>query len=138
MAVTIGIRREDKNEWERRVPLIPEDMVLLQSMYGLRFLIQPSPIRVYRDDEYQTAGLTLSEDLGGAQMVLAVKEVPTALLMPGKIYVYFAHVAKGQVYNMPCCIACCNWAVRSSTMRKSRTIMAAGSFFSADMRDMPG
>ena len=24
MSFTIGIRREDKNEWERRVPLVPE------------------------------------------------------------------------------------------------------------------
>ena len=101
MAVTIGIRREDKNEWERRVPLIPADMVHLQSKYGIRFLVQPSPIRVYRDDEYRTADLTVSEDLDNAQIVIAVKEVPTALLMPGKTYVYFAHVAKGQAYNMP-------------------------------------
>ena len=30
MGVTIGIRREDKNKWERRVPLIPGDVADLQ------------------------------------------------------------------------------------------------------------
>ena len=29
MGVTIGIRREDKNEWERRVPLVPADLAEL-------------------------------------------------------------------------------------------------------------
>ena len=29
MIKTIGIRREDKNEWERRVPLVPGDVLEL-------------------------------------------------------------------------------------------------------------
>lgn len=101
MPVTIGIRREDKNEWERRVPLIPADLAQLQSVAGLRFVIQPSPIRIYRDEEYRAAGIAVSEDLTTAPLILAVKEVPTELLTKSKVYVYFAHVAKGQAYNMP-------------------------------------
>ncbi len=34
-------------------------------------------------------------------MVFAVKEIPPALFEPGKVYVFFAHVIKGQPYNMP-------------------------------------
>jgi alpha-aminoadipic semialdehyde synthase len=101
MPVIIGIRREDKNEWERRVPLIPADLAALTAGYGLHFMVQPSPIRVYRDEAYRAAGITVSEDLGACRLIVAIKEVPTALLMPGRVYAYFAHVAKGQVYNMP-------------------------------------
>ena len=34
-------------------------------------------------------------------MVFAVKEIPPDLFEPGKAYVFFAHVIKGQPYNMP-------------------------------------
>ena len=101
MNSVIGIRREDKNKWERRVPLIPADIRDLQERHGLRFLVQPSRIRVYTDDEYRDSGLAVSEDLGPASIVFAVKEVPERLIQPGKIYVFFAHVAKGQEHNMP-------------------------------------
>lgn len=101
MSVTIGIRREDKNEWERRVPLIPVDLAKLQNWCGFHSVVQPSAIRVYRDEDYRSAGIDVDEDLSPAQLILAVKEVPPALLMPGKTYVFFAHVMKGQAYNMP-------------------------------------
>ena len=43
----------------------------------------------------------LNEDLGEAGVILAVKEVPISLLLPARAYVFFAHVIKGQDYNMP-------------------------------------
>jgi saccharopine dehydrogenase (NAD+, L-lysine-forming) len=98
---TIGIRREDKNRWERRVPLIPADLATLKSRHGLRFLVQTSPIRIHTDDEYRQAGAEIVADLAGAELVLAVKEIPLHLLLAQKAYVYFAHVIKGQPYNMP-------------------------------------
>jgi saccharopine dehydrogenase (NAD+, L-lysine-forming) len=101
MSSVIGIRREDKNKWERRVPLVPADIKDLQERHGIRFLVQPSGIRVYIDAEYRDAGLAVSEDLGPASIVFAVKEVPERLIQPGKVYVFFAHVAKGQAHNMP-------------------------------------
>jgi alpha-aminoadipic semialdehyde synthase len=101
MSPPIGIRREDKSRWERRVPLIPADLPALRDTHGLQFLVQPSPIRAYTDEEYRAAGAGVSEDLGPASIILAVKEIPEALLEPGKTYVYFAHVIKGQAYNMP-------------------------------------
>ena len=100
MTPTIGVRREDKNEWERRVPLSPFDLAALQRDDALQFLVQPSAIRIFSDDEYLKAGLTIAEDLSPASMIFAVKEVPTPLLMPGMTYVYFAHVIKAQPHNM--------------------------------------
>ena len=97
---TIGIRREDKNKWERRVPVIPADMAALIRDNGLQFVVQPSPIRVFRDPEYEQAGARVDETLDRCGVVLAVKEIPTALLREGVIYVFFSHTTKGQPYNM--------------------------------------
>ncbi len=62
--------------------------------------MQPSDIRVFKDREYLAAGASVSEDLGEADVILAVKEVPARLLQGKKVYVFFAHVTKGQPYNM--------------------------------------
>jgi len=101
MGAIIGIRREDKNKWERRVPLVPTDTSDLQTTRGVRVVVQPSSVRVCTDDEYRSAGVEVNEDLGPASVILAIKEIPTHLLLPGKTYVFFAHVAKGQSHNMP-------------------------------------
>jgi saccharopine dehydrogenase (NAD+, L-lysine forming) len=101
VAVTIGIRREDKNRWERRVPLTPAAVAHLKQATGASVIVQPSPIRVFEDDEYRVTGARVIEDLDAAQLVLAVKEVPMDLMRQGKIYVCFAHVIKGQKQNMP-------------------------------------
>jgi saccharopine dehydrogenase (NAD+, L-lysine forming) len=99
--MVIGIRREDKNKWERRVPLIPEDLADLGSQLDLHILVQPSTIRVFSDDEYRAAGIEVSGDLSPARVIFAVKEVPAHLLQPGAVYAFFAHVTKGQPHNMP-------------------------------------
>jgi len=97
----IGIRREDKNKWERRVPLTPKDVLGLQERHQLGTVIQPSAIRTFEDGEYSKAGAVVSEDLSDCPLVLAVKEIPASLFAPNKTYVFFSHVIKGQTYNMP-------------------------------------
>lgn len=97
----IGIRLEDKNRWERRVPIVPADAAALSQEHGIEWLVQPFPRRVYEDERYQAVGARLTSDLSAAQVILSVKEVPIELLLPGKTYVFFAHVIKGQPYNMP-------------------------------------
>jgi len=101
MSKTIGIRREDKNEWERRVPLAPDDLGRLIKDQGLSFIVQPSPIRAFANESYQQSGALLSEDLSAADIILAVKEIPIELLLPQKTYLFFSHTIKGQDYNMP-------------------------------------
>ena len=96
----IGIRREDKNEWEARVPLIPNDVKKLVSN-GIEVILQPSPIRIFSDQEYIDAGATISEDLSSCPLILAVKEIPINFIEKGKTYVFFSHTIKGQDYNMP-------------------------------------
>lgn len=101
MGVTIGIRREDKNRWERRVPLTPVDIAALKARHDLEFVVQPSPIRVFGDREYAEAGARVGEDLGRAAIVVAVKEIPLELLRERTTYLFFSHTIKGQRYNMP-------------------------------------
>jgi alpha-aminoadipic semialdehyde synthase len=96
----IGIRRENKNEWEKRTPIIPEDVKSLIEKYKLRAIVQPSKIRAFTDDEYLAAGAELDEDLNHADLIFGVKEIPSDLLLNHKTYVYFAHVIKGQPHNM--------------------------------------
>lgn len=101
MSNIIGIRREDKNRWERRVPLTPEHVAELAQKYGLQILVQPSATRAFSDAGYTAAGATVQEDLSPAGVVLAIKEIPVDLLEAGKTYLFFSHTIKGQPYNMP-------------------------------------
>jgi len=101
LPATIGIRLEDKSKWERRVPLTPADAAGVQACFGHRLIVQPSPIRVYADREYREAGIEVSDAALDADILIAVKEIPPALYRPGKVYVNFAHVIKGQARNMP-------------------------------------
>lgn len=100
MTVTVGIRREDKNKWERRVPLTPDAVHRLVDG-GIPVVVQPSKLRIFTDDEYRRAGALLSDDLSSCALVLAVKEIPTELIHPQTAYVFFSHTMKGQVHNMP-------------------------------------
>jgi alanine dehydrogenase len=101
MKPTVGIRREDKSPWERRVPITPHDAQDLQADHGLEVVAQSSDLRVFKNDEYVQAGIAVQEDLSPASTIVAVKEIPLKLFEPGKTYVFFAHVIKGQPYNMP-------------------------------------
>ncbi len=97
----IGIRRENKNEWEKRTPLIPEDIKTLIEKYKLRAIIQPSKIRTFNDADYIKVGAELDDNLNHADLIFGVKEVPSELILEHKTYVYFSHVIKGQPHNMP-------------------------------------
>ncbi len=97
----IGIRREDKNQWEARVPLIPDHIRDLRDRFAIEFFIQPSTIRAFSDEEFKNAGAVVQEDLSNCDIVFAVKEIPVEFFLPGKKYIFFSHTIKGQSYNMP-------------------------------------
>ncbi|PIU58070.1 MAG: hypothetical protein COS89_02300 [Deltaproteobacteria bacterium CG07_land_8_20_14_0_80_38_7] len=98
--ITIGIRREDKNRWEARVPLIPSDIKKLGNT-NLKFIVQPSTIRTFSDAQYKKAGAKISEDLSQCDIIFAVKEIPEHLIQNKKVYIFFSHTIKGQSHNMP-------------------------------------
>ena len=97
----IGIRREDKNVWERRSPLIPEQVGQLIGEQGLSFVVQRSEIRTFSDAEYREVGAEVGDDLSGCPVVLGIKEIPDPAFLPRHTYIFFSHVIKGQHHNMP-------------------------------------
>ena len=100
MAARIGIRHEDKYELERRVPLVPEDVRKLRDA-GLDVLVQRCGKRIFNNDEYESAGAALTDDMKDADVIFGVKEVTIPSFEDNKTYVFFSHVIKGQSYNMP-------------------------------------
>jgi alpha-aminoadipic semialdehyde synthase len=101
MVSTLGIRREDKNKWEKRVPLIPEHLKKLRDEHGINAIVQSSQIRVFPDKEYLNVGAQIQEDLSNSPVVFAVKEIPLDFIQKNKTYMFFSHVIKGQKKNMP-------------------------------------
>jgi len=96
----VGIRREDKNQWERRVPLTPDHVSTLVGK-GIDVRIQPSAIRIFADDEYCRAGAIVQDDVSSCGIVFAVKEIPGDFFWSRGVYMFFSHTFKGQPYNMP-------------------------------------
>ena len=96
----VGILRETKNPPDRRVTLTPSHIkVLMESYPFVEFYIQPSDCRCYSNDEYRNLGINLIEDLHGCDIMMGVKEVDKSTFIPGKTYLFFAHVTKKQPYN---------------------------------------
>jgi len=100
MNMRIGIRRETKNEWEKRTPLTPDNVKELIKN-GIEVWLQPSAIRVFPDDEYLKIGAIINEDLSSCPVIIAVKEIPLDYFELNKTYIFFSHTIKGQDYNMP-------------------------------------
>ncbi len=101
MKTIIGIRKEDKNKWERRTPLIPSHVTELTREHHLDIRVQSSPLRVFPDEDYRREGAKVEENLGNCALILAIKEIPIPILERGKIYFFFTHTTKGQHHNMP-------------------------------------
>jgi len=101
MYIRIGIRREDKNPWERRAPLIPTHVRELLQKHSFEIWLQPSSIRIFPDEDYDQEGAKIEEDLSPCSIILAVKEIPLDFFERGKVYIFFSHTTKGQPHNMP-------------------------------------
>ncbi len=99
MSNCIGLRREDKNEWERRVVLTPDDVKDLIDD-GVRIKVESFPRRAFRDELYAAAGAPVVDSVADCELVLGVKEMPLDYFRPGGAYMFFSHTIKGQPYNM--------------------------------------
>jgi saccharopine dehydrogenase (NAD+, L-lysine forming) len=101
MTSALGIRREDKNIWEKRAPITPEHVKYLKDKFGINTIVQTSPIRVFSDKEYELVGANIDEDLSDSDIVFGIKEIPINHFKSGKTYIFFSHTVKGQKQNMP-------------------------------------
>ncbi len=99
MKSKIGIRRENKGPWERRAPIVPEDVKKLIDK-KFEILVQSSDIRVFSDEEYVKNGAVIVDNLLDADVIVGIKEVKEKYLIKDKIYIFFSHTIKAQEYNM--------------------------------------
>lgn len=99
MTNLIALRKEDKNQWERRVALVPADVRALAES-GVRIAIERFERRAFNEASYQAAGATVQADVSAADIVFGIKEMPSSFFRPGGAYVFFSHTIKGQAYNM--------------------------------------
>lgn len=98
--IKIGLIREGKVPPDHRVPLTPKQCKSIQAIYpNVEIVVQPSPIRAYKDEEYAAEGMKLNEDLSFCDIIMGVKEVNISDLIPNKKFLFFSHTLKKQPYN---------------------------------------
>lgn len=95
----IGIIKEGKTPPDSRVPLTPQQVAEINTSGKVKIVVQPSPSRCYSDEEYQAAGVEMSQDLSDCDVLMGVKEVPIVELQSNKTYFFFSHTIKKQSYN---------------------------------------
>lgn len=97
----IGILREYKTPEDIRVPLTPTQCAeLLERFNDLQIVVEPYDKRCFKNEEYESAGIPLQDDLSDCDVLLGVKEVPKERLIDGKVYFFFSHTIKKQDYNL--------------------------------------
>jgi saccharopine dehydrogenase (NAD+, L-lysine-forming) len=64
MSITIGLISEGKTPPDKRVPLTPNKCVEAQATFPhVRIVVQSSPYRSYRDEEYRALGIEVRDDV---------------------------------------------------------------------------
>ena len=96
----IGIIKEYKNPPDKRVVFSPKKCVEVVKKYPeVKFLIERSDIRCFSDDEYESIGLEIVDDLSECDILIGVKEVPIKKLIVNKKYFFFSHTIKTVSYT---------------------------------------
>lgn len=98
--IRIGLIREGKIPADNRVALTPAQCKWIhKQLPDVKVVAQTSPSRCFTDREYTAAGVEVREDLGDCDILMGIKEVPVAQLLPGKTYLFFSHTKKKQPHN---------------------------------------
>ena len=98
--LTIGLIREGKVPADNRVALIPAQCKwLVKHFPDIRILVQTSSHRCFCDEEYEQAGIEVTDDLSSCNLLLGIKEVPVEMLLADKKYLFFSHTKKKQPNN---------------------------------------
>lgn len=98
--ICLGLIREEKVPSDNRVALTPAQCKwILKNRPDVRISVQRSPDRCFSDREYASAGVELCDIMEHCDILLGIKEVPAASLIPGKTYLFFSHTKKLQPFN---------------------------------------
>lgn len=108
-----GIIREGKNPPDKRVVFSPQELLSFKNNHPeATFKVEHSPIRVFRDEEYEALGFEISDDMSDCDILFGVKEVPVENLIPDKTYFFFSHTIKKQQHNKKLLQACLSKNIR--------------------------
>ncbi|MFC7358314.1 NAD(P)-dependent oxidoreductase [Jejudonia soesokkakensis] len=100
MPVTFAIIKECKNPPDRRVVFSPQKCQEMKRQFPeAQIVVEASDIRVFSNEAYSAAGISVQDDVSAADVMLGVKEVPVDALIPNKKYFFFSHTIKKQPYN---------------------------------------
>lgn len=129
----IGVIRERKVPPDSRVPLTPEQCAFLNKSGKVQIVVQPSPNRCFKDEDYKKAGIPFQDDLTDCDVLMGVKEVPIEQLVPDKTYFFFSHTIKKQSYNRDLLLAILEKNIRLLdyevlTNEKGQRLIAFGKF----------
>ncbi|MBS1577480.1 MAG: alanine dehydrogenase [Bacteroidetes bacterium] len=98
--IKIGLIREGKIPADNRVALTPPQCKWIhKNSTDVHIVVQSSVNRCFSDKEYEMAGVEVREDITDCDILLGIKEVPVAQLVPGKKYLFFSHTRKKQPHN---------------------------------------
>lgn len=98
--IRIGLIREGKTPADNRVALTPAQCKWIhKNSESVRVLAQSSDSRCFSDREYESAGVEVTQDISGCDVLLGIKEVPVDQLIPNKTYLFFSHTKKKQPHN---------------------------------------
>lgn len=98
--IKLGIIREGKIPPDFRVPMTPKQCALVKQRFpNVEVIVQTSPIRAFKDEDYANEGITVQEDMTDCDILIGVKEVQIKDLIPNKKYLFFSHTIKKQPYN---------------------------------------
>jgi len=94
------IRAEDKNQWERRSTIVPEDLKEIIKIIAAKAYVQESNKRFFSLNEYTNAGAEITSEMSPGNIIFGVKEIPVEKIIENKVYLFFSHTFKGQRENM--------------------------------------
>lgn len=99
-SIKLGIIREGKVPPDKRVPFTPLQTEEIQQRFPhVKVICQSSEVRAFKDDEYRELGIEVRPDVTDCDILMGIKEVPIADLIPNKTYLFFSHTIKKQPYN---------------------------------------
>lgn len=104
--MTFALIKERKSPPDRRVVFSPERLAEARAQFPeANFIVESSDVRVFPDEAYRKLGFEVTDDVSAADVMIGVKEVPVANLIPNKKYFYFSHTIKKQPYNRKLLVA---------------------------------
>lgn len=95
----IGLIKEGKTPPDNRVALTPQQCAFIERLFPAKIVVEPSQSRCFSDQEFEEAGILLSQNLDVCDYLLGIKEMPIPQLIPNKTYFFFSHTIKKQIHN---------------------------------------